>query len=291
LTQDDEISVVAPAGAVVTADLEAGLAWLGQWLMPVRHGDLLARDGYLAGDDACRAAAFQEAIDSPTTRAVIAARGGFGTTKILDDIDLTRFLDRPKWLVGSSDLTALLVEVWARHRIPTIHGPMVTGLGRTDSGDLAQLKNLLTGRPWQPPTELQGLSSGSAVGPLVGGNLTVLAHLAGALPPDFSDGAVLFLEDVSEKPYRLDRSLTQLERAGFLENVSGILLGEFTGCAPGSDGTTAEMVMEKHFSTLSIPVATGYPAAHGPRNAPFIHGAAVTLDIQGSRAELKTAAP
>ena len=289
LSPNDKVTVVAPAGAVDEEKLDAGIAWLTRRIQPVWHRDILLRERYFAGSDAHRGRAFQEALDNRESRALLTARGGFGTTRILDRLSYNGFKVTPKWVVGSSDLTACLIEIWAMHHIATIHGPMVAGFHHTDEGDLTQLMDLLEGRPWTPPKELEGLVSGSARGPMIGGNLTVLAHLAGTISPNFSDNAILFLEDVQEKPYRLDRALVQLKRSRILENVAGIVLGEFTDCEPGKDGTTALNAMEGNLAPLGIPVARGYPAAHGKRNAPFVHGAIVTLDVQGKSADLKAA--
>jgi muramoyltetrapeptide carboxypeptidase len=166
----------------------------------------------------------------------------------------------------------------------SIHGPMVFRFATSHEEDLSMLIDLLEGKPWTPPFDLSALSKGKAQGPLIGGNLTILAHLAGTISPDFTNGAILFLEDVGEQPYRLDRCLTQLKRARMLENISGVILGEFTDCIPGPDGVTVEEAMIRNLGPLNIPVATGYPAAHGGRNYPFVHGGEVILDVGGEKA-------
>ncbi len=114
---------------------------------------------------------------------------------------------------------------------------------------------------------------------MLGGNLTVLAHLCGTIDPNFANGAVLFIEDVGEAPYRIDRCLVQLKRAGILSQVGGVITGQFTNCNPTSDGTTIERVLQDHLGFLNIPVAGGFPAAHDKRNAPFLHGQIVNLKV------------
>jgi muramoyltetrapeptide carboxypeptidase len=289
LGPDDEIAVVAPAGPVDRRALDLGCAWLRQRYRPVIREDIGARDGYFAGDRHRRLTELQAVLDAPSIRGIIAARGGYGTTTIIDGLDFARCIESRKWIVGSSDLTALLVHLFAEHRYPTLHGPMVASFHRTDGRDLAALGDLLEGRPWAFADPLGGLSSGAVRGPFIGGNLTVLAHLAGTIRPAFADGAVLFLEDVGEKPYRLDRCMTQLGRAGILERVGGVVLGELTACAPGPDGVSATQALERHLAPLKVPVAAGYPAAHGSRNAPFIHGEEIALEISGESASIRPA--
>jgi muramoyltetrapeptide carboxypeptidase len=282
----DKVIVVAPAGPVEQTTLDLGLAWLAERYQFISAKDNLSPDGYLAGTDARRQKEFQAAIDNGEAKAIIAARGGYGTTRILDHLNLTGLAKAPKWIVGSSDLTAVLITLFAQHGMLSIHGPMVFRFGTSHKHDLNTLVSILEGSPWAPPSNLGTLCNGVAEGPLIGGNLTILAHMAGTISPDFTHGAILFLEDVGEQPYRLDRCLTQLKRAGMLEKVSGVILGEFAHCNPGPDGVTVEEVMIRNLGPLNIPVATGYPAAHGDRNYPFIHGAKVVLDADDGKAIL-----
>lgn len=279
--------MVAPAGPPDPVHLEEGLELLRATFEVVVQPNVYQRTGYFAGDNAARRESLQAALDDPSTRVIIAARGGFGTTKILDELDLAQFAERPKWIVGSSDLTALLVRVWDETQIATVHGPMVAGLPKSPADHAALEALLQTERPhWE--ASLASLRPGRAEGPLLGGNLTILAHLAGTLNPSLTDGSILFLEDVGERPYRLERALVQLERAGMLRNVRGLVLGEFTDCEPGRDGETPRDVLLRCLSPLGIPVADGYPAAHGLRNRPFIHGMPVTLDAGPDAATLRS---
>ena len=228
----------------------------------------------------------QAAVSAKDTKAVIAARGGYGTTRILDQLDLAPLEQSPKWIVGSSDLTALLLTLYIRHGIVSIHGPMAFKYAEADPEDTKALIRLLETGDWSPPGDLEPLSKGTAKGPLIGGNLTMLAHLAGTIPQDTTNGAILFMEDVTEQPYRLDRCLTQLKRAHLLDHVAGIVLGTFHNCTPGPDKTTAQAVLEQNLKPLGIPMAKNYPAAHGPRNYPFPHGAEITLEVTADQATI-----
>jgi muramoyltetrapeptide carboxypeptidase len=281
------VRVVAPAGPVRQPEaFAAGIALLDQRFGVERDPAVLAVEGYLAGSDDRRLAELQAALDQPGIGAVIAARGGFGSTRIVDRLDLRRLLAEPRWIVGSSDLTGLLVKLWADHRMQAIHGPMVERLAQQPN-DAELLFALLEGRRWRPPSGLRTLRPGAATGALIGGNLTMLAHLAGTVDPAITAGTILLLEDVGEAPYRLDRALVQLERAGWLSGAAGLVLGEFTSCAPGPDDVAAEQVLAGLAARLEVPVAAGYPAAHGARNHPFVHGGPVELECGAGGAGLR----
>lgn len=288
LAKGDPVAVVCPAGRVVREQLEAGLNRLSERFTPIPPDDLPA-DGYLAADDDSRLAAVQNALDSPGVLAVLAARGGYGTTRILDRLRFDGLLEHPKWLVGCSDLTALLMDLWVKHRYQTVHGPMVAGFHKTAEQDVERLFDLLTGAAWPGCRGLTKVAPGEAQGPLVGGNLFVLAHLCGTLSLSAEDleGAVLFLEEVGEAPYRIDRCLVQLERCGVFDAVAGVVIGETTGCRKGPDGTSAAEVFVRQFGGFDRPVAKGYPAAHGDRNLPFIHGGDVRLVVREEGAILE----
>jgi muramoyltetrapeptide carboxypeptidase len=276
------VRVVSPASPVHERDLAAGLRLLRERYRVETGRSVLSRRGFLAGADGERRRDLEEALADPEARAVFAARGGAGTARIVDDADLAAGRSAFPWVVGSSDVTVLLLHLWSRARILSIHGPMVGTLARHRE-DLNRLTALLEGAPFRGPDDLVPLVTGSCEGPLLGGNLTILAHLCGTLPPSEFEGAILFIEDVGERPYRLDRCLVQLRRAGVLERLAGLVLGEFTDCLPGLDGTSAEQVAAEHALSLGLPAASGYPAAHGSGNRPFVHGARVRLEVTPAR--------
>jgi muramoyltetrapeptide carboxypeptidase len=285
----DLACVTAPAGPVPADLLRSGLDRLASRYTVCCDDRLTDRNGYLAGVDSVRLSGLQEALDHVDAAAVISTRGGYGTTRILDSLDLTSLSANPKWIVGSSDLTALLLRLWTDLRMLSIHGPMVARFAATEDNDVDDLFRLLEGGAWSAPDGLEPICYGAATGPLIGGNLTMLAHLCGAVDPVFAGGAILFIEDVGEKPYRIDRCLVQLRRSGILPRLVGVLLGEFTDCEPGDDGVTVKDVLKEHLTPLRIPVAGLYPAAHGGRNAPFIHGGTVVMEVDSTVVRLKSA--
>lgn len=238
------------------------------------------RHGYLAGDDARRLRELEAAIDDPDVDAIVAARGGYGAMRIAARIDPARVAARPKLLVGFSDVTALHA-LWARAGVASLHASMVAALGRGSDATLARWIEAVEGRG--TPPRLEGLAAigsarGEAEGMVVGGNLALLAAMTGTPLAPSLEGAILFVEDVGEAPYRVDRMLTQLRLSGALDRVAGVLVGTFTRCAPGPEGTTVDDVLEERLSDLGVPVLGGLPCGHvdDPLELPL--GARARLD-------------
>lgn len=283
----DSVGVVAPSSAFDRASFEAGLRVLEGWgLRPRFQEDLFARNGYLAGDDGRRADELAGMLRDPDVRAIFAARGGYGVTRLLERHGPALMGTIPgtsKLLCGFSDLTALHAA-WACAGVASLHGPVLTSLARVGDMSRAALWKML----FQPlplgdvflraPVIVRG---GQASGRLVGGNLSVLTHLIGTpYWPDLQ-GAILFLEDVGERPYRLDRLLTHLRMTGALRGLAAILLGDFTRCeepnAAPSD-QTAQDVLRERLGELEIPVLAGFPAGHGDECHPLPLGLSAFLD-------------
>ena len=284
----DRVAVVAASGPVDRDKFEAGIEALSTRYQPVFDAtSVYARAGFLAGDDAHRLQALQKAIADPDTRAVFLARGGYGLTRIASSLDKGALREHAKPIVGYSDVTALLT-VCANAGVAAVHGPMVSDLARLCDRDRASLVNLLENpAPGVILSDLEAMVGGAARGPLLGGNLEVLTRLLGTpLQPDFR-GAVLFLEEVGELPYRVDRALTHLETAGVLEAVSGVLLGDFTDCDEVENGevkqpSAAEVVSER-LGRLSVPVALGGAFGHGENKMSLPYGVTVELDTEAGR--------
>jgi muramoyltetrapeptide carboxypeptidase len=251
--------------------------------------DLAARARYLAGDDTRRLEEWREAVADPEARAIFCARGGYGAMRILPGIDPAPLLARPKLLVGFSDVTAIHAAL-NRAGLATVHGPVLTQLGRAPEEAIRHLEALLLGEApragaWEPPAPGAGLVGtgtirpGRARGPLLGGSLAILAHLAGTPFLPSLDGAILLLEDVGEKPYRLDRYLTQLRLSGALDRVAGVAVGQLTQCdEPGLRG--ADVVREL-VAALGVPAVEGFPAGHEDANFAVPLGARATLVAPG----------
>lgn len=291
LKRGDAVRVIAPASPFEPVQLERGLAVLRDrlGLLPRMRPDLEARAGYLAGDDARRLDEWREAVADPQARAIFCARGGYGTMRLLPDLDPRPLVDRPKLLVGFSDITAIHGVV-NRAGLATVHGPVVTQLGRAPEAAVAHLEALLfrtapSADVREAPVPGAGLAgtatvrAGRASGPLMGGSLTLLAHLCGTPFLPRLDGAVLILEDVDEKPYRLDRYFTQLALAGALERVAAVAIGQVVGCDAG--GLRGADVLRGLVAGLGVPAIEGIPAGHEDANFALPLGARATLVAPG----------
>ncbi len=260
------IAVVAPASA--PRDLTRyrnGLARL-RAVYDVRTAWAPGRQqGYLAAPDAVRANALQQAIRNPSIRGIVCVRGGYGCLRLLNRLDWALAREHPTLLVGYSDVTALHLAFYARVGWTGLSGPVVTEWATADAETLAPFRSLsaggrfsLTGAPLSP------LRPGTATGPLLGGNLSVLTRLLGTpYAPDWS-GALLVLEDVAEAAYRVDRMLAHLEHAGVLDAVSGVVLGEFTTDERDDHrpALSLETVIDDYLADRPYPVARGLPYGH-----------------------------
>jgi muramoyltetrapeptide carboxypeptidase len=291
------VAVVATSGPPPLDRLDAGLAVLKGRYRVVEAPNLRQRQGYLAGDDEARFDGLRSALLDPTVRAVFCARGGYGLTRLLPRLGQLAPALRgdPKPLVGFSDITAL--HLWAYGiGVRTIHGPVVTQLGGLGPAPVADLfARIETSEPAPSWTDLEPLAvtQGRLHGPLVGGNLEVFSRFLGTpyLPP--LDDVVLVLEDVDERPYRVDRLLTHLEQARVFDRVAAVLVGEMTRCddpptvpsgpevvrSPGGPRVFAVEVLRERLARLACPVLLGAPVGHGAVNAPFVHGGDVELDV------------
>jgi len=282
LAPGDPVRVIAPSGPVPREAFAAGLEVL-RARYDVRHDDgVFAREGYLAGPDERRLAELTAALADPDARAIVMARGGYGLMRLLPFIDVGALVARPRPIVGFSDGTALLALA-ARAGVASIHGPVVTQLGNLASADQRALfERLETPGPSLLLDGLEGLIPGRVRGPLIGGNLEMFSRLIGTpYLPDVA-GAILFFEDLGERPYRIDRLLAHLDLAGIFGAASGVLLGDFSGCrepeATRADSPTAEEVLVDRLGRLSIPVALGGAFGHGTRNRALPYGTLCELD-------------
>lgn len=248
----------------------------------------LERVGYLAGDDQRRADELAWALQAPGIDAVLCARGGYGITRALLASEhgaskhdgIARLVRTPRWLVGFSDVTALHVEL-SNVGIASVHGPNGTGLHRASCREKAALITILERRGVRAAWEgLRVARAGEARGSLFGGNLALLEAMAAANRLRVPEGAIVLLEDVTERPYRIDRMLTALLLGGHLARAAAIVIGDFDQCEPGLDGVTVTQVLEERLTRLGIPLAFGAPFGHGLVNDPFAIGTTATLTLR-----------
>ena len=284
------VRVIAPASPLPRSSFFAGLAWLRTRYRVRMSSGVLERAGYLAGSDARRRAELQHALDEPDTAAIVLARGGYGITRLLEELEWSTFTRAPKWIVGFSDGTALLTTACA-HSVCSLHASNVNGLASAASVDRAAWLDALEGRAlvsWDLHATV-GQPARSIRGTAFGGNLSLLAALAahGRLTPPAD--AVWIVEDVTERPYRLDRMATSLRP--FVRNARAVVLGEYVGCEPGPDGISAHQALCAAWGDLGVPLVWGAPSGHGARNAPWPLGAAVCVKLDAGRARIEFRRP
>jgi muramoyltetrapeptide carboxypeptidase len=269
LRPGDRVRVVAPSGPFDRALFWRGVGWLGRRYRVELDRSVLARSGFLAGSDDRRAEELNQALRAPDVRAIVTARGGYGSLRIIDRLDLPALLAAPKWLVGFSDATTLHVAL-ARLGIASMHAHNLCGLGRADARERANwLAALEDPGACRRIESLESWVPGQARGRLFGGNLTVLFTCAASGRLRVPDGAVLVLEDVTESAYRLDRMLTALISAGSFDRVAAVVVGELTDCPTGPHGVPPLAVLRERLARLGVPVLAGLACGHGRRNLPI----------------------
>ncbi len=235
-----------------------------------------AQYNYLAGPDQYRLNTLNALWRDPEIKAIMAVRGGYGCLRILAGMDFNLVIRHPKIFIGFSDVTVLLTALQQNSGLITLHGPMLTTLGTTDKNSLGDLFQRLTDPEPYPlrPDKLEILRRGTAQGQLTGGNLTTICHLIGTPAEMILNNRILFIEDVGEAPYRIDRMLTQLMLSGRLAGISGLIMGSFSNC--GNMKLIQERVME--IVPAHIPVWADFPVGHTRRNRTLPVGAPVTMD-------------
>jgi muramoyltetrapeptide carboxypeptidase len=270
------VAVIAPASAFDRASFDVGLACISARYEVHYRPAIFERHRYLAGSDERRLRELADALLDPAVKGVFCARGGYGATRLLPR--LAALTPAPKPLVGFSDITALHLWLQSRGTI-SIHGPVLTQLGLLPGETRERLFHLLESPA--PAAALRGTDSwvpGVAEGPLLGGNLSVVTRLLGTPYLPSLEGAILLLEDLGERPYRLDRMWTHLGLAGVLRQVRGIVLGSFTNCEERDADYRAADVLRELAAATGLPCAAGFPIGHGAQNEPVPLGARVRLD-------------
>jgi muramoyltetrapeptide carboxypeptidase len=280
----DTIGIIAPAGPVEDRQsFEAGLALLESFGFRVKIDiGVTCKAGYLSGTDAQRTSCFQDAWSDPNIKAIVAARGGFGSMRMLSSIDMALLRNNPKRLIGFSDLTCLLTAMLAGTNLVGFHGPMVATLAKSDQSSIESFFAALTEK-WPQPLhlpEVEIIKSGKAAGRLLGGNLTTLAHLIGTRFEPPWRNTILFLEDVGEALYRVDRLLTHLKEAGCLGGISGLILGSFEKC--GDYDLIISRAGELLYD-LNIPIWANFPVGHGECNRTLPVGIHAVMDSESRR--------
>lgn len=289
LQKGDKVAIVALASKLNPDDIQPAIQYMqDNWGLEVVVGESVGASYFgFAGTDEIRAGDFQKMLDDTSIKAIFSARGGYGSSRIIDTIDFTIFKQHPKWVIGFSDITAVHSHIQSLG-FQSLHAPMPKTFMKDDYS-LETLKTFLFGRNQRYEISGDDLDkSGTAEGQITGGNLCLLAHLIGS-PSDISwDGKILFIEDVSEYLYNIDRMMIQLKRAGKLHNLKGLIAGSFTDSKENDEpfGKTPYEIIAEHLAEYDYPVAYGLPAGHYIANWAIPCGRVVRLEVNASESVL-----
>jgi muramoyltetrapeptide carboxypeptidase len=290
LKQGDSIAIVAPARKLDKENVVAAVALLESWGLQVMLGTNLFTDdhSYFSASDEKRITDFQKMIDNESIQAIFCARGGYGSTRIVDRLNFEALQKKPKWIVGFSDITAIHLQL-SNIGVQSIHGNMPVLFNKPEAAqDCESLRQLLFGNPFMISGAIDKSNrKGTANGELIGGNLSLLVDSLGTKSEVNTVGKILVIEEVSEYFYKIDRMMVQLKRAEKLSGIAGLIVGHFTDIKE-STLPFAESVKEiilSHTREYNYPIAFNFPVGHEHPNLAWIHGAAATLlvDNKGSR--------
>lgn len=281
LKKGDKIGIVACARKISTEELEPALKTLEQWGLKIEPGNnLFNAQHQFAGNDDERAEDLQRFLDDPSIKAVIAARGGYGTLRIIDQLNFDRFRKHPKWVVGFSDITVLHSHIHTLH-IETLHAKMLVNFAKHEPSS-ALLKRALFGdlSSYEIPSTAMN-RRGTGEGTLVGGNLSLLYALNGSASDIDTRGKILFIEDLDEYLYHIDRMMLNLKRSGKLSHLKGLIVGGMSDMKDNTIpfGKNAEEIILDAVNEFDYPVCFDFPAGHVDNNVPLYLGRKVKLEI------------
>ena len=294
LQKGDTIGIVCPAGAMPVERVSECIRVLNEdWGFTTRVGKTVGdKFNYFSGTDEERLADFQEMLDDDQVKAVLCARGGYGMGRIIDQIDFKKFKKQPKWIIGYSDITVLHSHLYSNYYISSLHAPMAGAFN--DEGYkneyVLSLKNALEGKKLKYSCPVHEFNKkGEAIGELVGGNLALLAHLVGTDSDIKTRGRILFIEDIGEYLYNIDRMMHQLKRSGKLSRLAGLIIGGFTDIKDTERpfGKTAYEIIREIIKEYDFPVCFGFPVSHTDENYALKIGVGYKLKITKSKASLE----
>jgi muramoyltetrapeptide carboxypeptidase len=291
LKPGDKIGIVAPGRKVTPADIEAAIKKITSWnLEVITAPHLFSNDhSYLAGTDQQRREDYQGMLDDPSVKAIINARGGYGSTRILDQLDFSSFAKNPKWIVGFSDITAIHIKLLSLG-FESIHATMPILFSKPESIDsVMSMKSMLFGdyhaiHATSAPVNKLGKGGGE----LVGGNLSLVVDSLGTPSEINTDGKILILEEIDEYLYRIDRMMIHLKRAGKLANLAGLVIGHMTDLLDTElrFGETYEDIIKSHTREYNYPIAFRFPIGHENPNLAWPHGGKAMLEVSENGAML-----
>jgi muramoyltetrapeptide carboxypeptidase len=294
LQKGDTIGIVCPAGAMPVEKVSECIRVLNEdWGFTTRVGKTVGNQfNYFSGTDDERLEDFQQMLDDDELKAVLCARGGYGMGRIIDRIDFRKFKKQPKWIIGYSDITVLHSHLYSNYDISSLHSPMAGAFNEEGYKNefVLSLKNALEGKKIKYSCPVHEFNKkGEAIGELIGGNLALLAHLVGTDSDIKTRGRILFIEDVGEYLYNIDRMMHQLKRSGKLSRLAGLIIGGFTESKDTENpfGQTAYEIIRDIVKEYDYPVCFGFPVSHTDENYALKIGVGYKLKITKSKVSLE----
>ena len=283
LMPGDTVAITCPAKKL-PHDISDAVKLLKSWGLNVVLGETVNASWHqFAGSDELRTADMQQFLNDPEIKAIFAARGGYGTIRIIDDLDFTIFKKYPKWIIGFSDITVLHSHIQALYKIESLHAQMPLTIPDGSKPSLESLRKALFNEPldYQYTSDIKN-RNGASTGILIGGNLTLMVMLSGSVSEQDYTDKILFLEDVGEYLYSLDRMMWNLKRSGKLTNLKGLIVGSFTEMKDNDIpfGQSAEQIIMSHVSEYNFPVSFNFPAGHISDNRALIFGRKVSMNVK-----------
>ena len=286
LKKGDTIGITCPAGYMAREKALACIETLQSWGFEVMVGKTLGSGSanYFSGTDEERRNELQAMLDDESIKAILCGRGGYGVGRIIDDLDFRRFKKKPKWVIGYSDITILHAHIFSKYKIASLHSPMAAAFndGGSENEFIGSLRNAIIGKraayKCAPhPNNITGVATGE----LVGGNLSLLAHLTGTPSDVNTRNRILFLEDIGELIYSTDRMLYQMKRSGKLDNLAGLIIGGFTDSRDTDRpfGKTVEEVIYDVVKAYDYPICFNFPVSHEKENYALKVGGTYELKI------------
>lgn len=286
LQPGDTVGIVCPAGWMDKEKATTCIQVLQEWGYKVKPGKTLGSDSatYFSGTDDERLADLQEMLDDDAVKAILCGRGGYGTGRIIDRLNFKQFRHHPKWIIGFSDITVLHSHIYSNYKIAGLHAPMAAAFNEEGYKNefVQSLKHALEGKKLKYECGVHTLNRrGEAVGELLGGNLSLLAHLTGTASDIKTKGKILFLEEIGEYLYATDRMLYQLKRSGKLDRLAGLIIGGFTDTKDTLRpyGKTVYEIVEDAVKGYDYPVCYGFPVSHEKENYALKVGVGYKLKV------------
>ena len=291
IKKGDTIGITCPAGYMAKEKAQACIKTLQQWGFEVMVGKTLGSNSnnYFSGTDEERLNELQAMLDNESIHAVLFGRGGYGVGRLIDKLDFSQFKRKPKWLIGYSDITVLHSHIHSNYNIATLHSPMAAAFNDGENEFITSLYKAITGKKMKYKYDVHALNKqGTAVGELVGGNLSLLAHLVGTASDIGTKNKILFIEDIGELIYSTDRLLYQLLRSGKLDKLAGLIVGKFTDVKDTERpfGKNIDEVISDMVKQFDYPVCFHFPVSHTKENYALKVGVKHELKITGRSVSL-----